>query len=184
MNKLVTYLRIVTICVVVVCSVQVKAQYAIDNRPRLRINVPSVSYNNRSVVLSSDRIPNDFLGCTIGVASEVDALKNINQLGIQCDTSTAGASDVITIRGEIECEGARFPSFSMWFYNNCLWKVVFENMKSDSKSLINTLNQKYKRFLIQNSANKFKYRNNGVDLVCNGYTLQYIITGGSEGRIE
>ena len=60
-------------------SLPVLAQFQQHDRPQLIFN-PPYSSNNRSIILPSDRIPNDFLGCSVGSTSEVDALKNINKV--------------------------------------------------------------------------------------------------------
>ena len=92
------------------------AQYG-NNSPTLKFNSPYTSSSNRSVILPADRIPSDFLGCTLGVTSEIDALKNLSRLGILFTNHSGGDSDVLTIYGNIECEGAKFRSVSLWFYN-------------------------------------------------------------------
>ena len=121
--------KFLTLCCLLSVSILAFAQ-----SNNLRFNSPYTS-NNRSVILPADRIPSDFLGCTLGITTEVDALKNFNRLGIQCDPSTAGASEVLSIRGDIECEGAKFMGVSFWFYNNIFWKIVFYNMKIDANIL-------------------------------------------------
>lgn len=151
----------------------------------LRFNSPYTSSSNRSVILPADRIPSDFLGCTLGVTTEVDALKNLNRLGIQCDPSMAGASEVLTIRGDIECEGAKFRSVSLWFYNNVFWKIVFESMLTDSNILAKTIRQKYSRFsYVKDRYNYIRYVGSSTDLVHNDANLQFTIRGGSCIKFE
>lgn len=156
------------------------AQYPNEKRVNLQFNAPYVSQNNSSVILSSDRIPSDFLGCTLGVTTELDALKNINRLGIQCKSSTAGVSEILSIYGDIECEGAKFRSVNLWFYHGIFWKIVFVNLLTDSKVLANTIRQKYSKF--PKTTEKYayiRYCGNSADLVHNEYNLQYTIRGGS-----
>lgn len=164
------------------------AQYlGSENRPSLRFNEPFVSHNNnRSVILPADRIPSDFLGCTLGVTSEVDALKNINRLGLRYRESSGGVSDILVIDGNIECEGVKFRSVSLWFYNNVFWKIVFTGMLTDAKVLANTIRQKYSKFprINEKGSTYIRYRGNNADLVHNEYNLQYTIRGGSSGRLE
>ena len=114
-------------------------------------------------------------------------MKNINKLGLKYSNQKQGPSDIITISGDIECEGGKFPSFSMWFYNNKLWKICFNMLLSDRNKIVNTLYQKYSKLLLSTSGiesyKTYKYRGNGVDLVISG-CLQYIVAGGSEGATE
>jgi len=56
-------------------------------------------------------------------------------------------SDVLVIDGNIECEGVKFRSVSLWFYNNTFWKIVFTGMKTDSKTMANTIKYKYSKFV-------------------------------------
>ena len=156
-----------------------------DNQVSLKFNTPYIS-NNRTVILPADRIPSDFLGCTLGVTSEVDALKNIHKLGIPYSSVTAGVSDILEMRGDIECEGAKFRGVSLWFYNNTFWKIVFWNMETDSKVLTNTIRQKYSKFS-RTAPDKYdyiRYIGNSTDLVYNERCLQYTIRGGSTIRWE
>lgn len=172
----------IVLCLLLSIVVSVFAQN--NNRPSLKFNSPYVS-NNRTVVLPSDRIPSDFLGCTLGVTNEVDALKNLNQLGIRYSSSSkVGVSDVINIFGDIECEGAKFRVISLWFYNNIFWKIAFINLQTDSKVLENIINKKYSRFprTAPDRNNYSRYRGNNTDLVYNGLVLQYMISGGSIGQ--
>ena len=163
-------------------TVPVLAQYG--NQSPLIFNPPYASSNNRSVILSSDRIPSDFLGCTLGVTTEVDALKKLSKLGIRYRESSGGDSDVLVIDGDIECEGAKFLSVALWFYSNRFWKIVLEHMKTDSKVLANTIKQKYSKFP-RTAPNKYgyiRYIGNSTDLVHNNSNLQYTIRGGSSVR--
>lgn len=166
----------------------VHAQPQQYNRPSLKFNPPYTTSNNRSVILPSDRIPNDFLGCSVGITTEVDALKNLNKLGIRYTNQKQGISDIITIDGDIECEGAKFHSYSMWFYDNKLWKICFNMLLSDRSQIVKTLYQKYSKMLYSTSGNDpykdYKYRGNGIDLVINLGCLQYITMGASEGATE
>lgn len=167
--------------IVWVISSSVLAQHSGNNVLSLKFNEPYVSYNNRSVILPSDRIPSDFLGCTLGVTTEIDALKKLNKLGIPFESDEdGGVGDVLSIRGDIECEGAKFMGLSLCFHNNLFWKVIFYNMKTDSKVLVNTIKQKYSKFLkINDKYGYVRYRGKSADLVHNDYCLQYIIRGGS-----
>ncbi len=175
--------RLFAFYVIRLMTLSIFAQYS--NSLPMVFNSPYTSANNRSVILPSDRIPSDFLGCTIGVTTEVDALKNLNRLGIRYRESSGGASDVLIIDGNIECEGARFKSVSLWFYNNIFWKIVFEKMETDSKILANIIKQKYSRFSkIPDKYNYIRYIGHSTDLVHNEYNLQYIIRGGSCTRLE
>lgn len=151
----------------------------------MKFNPPYTSFNNRSVILPSDRIPNEFLGCTLGITNEVDALKNLNSLGIPFKSYPSGSSDVISISDErigkrIECEGTRFGGISLWFYNNILWKVVFYNMRTDPKILVSTIKQKYSKFSCVNDRFRYiRYIGSSADIVLNDACLQYTISGGS-----
>lgn len=175
--------RMFTFYIMGLMALSLFAQYS--NSSPIVFNSPYTSANNRSVILPSDRIPSDFLGCTIGVTTEVDALKNLNRLGIRYRESTGGASDVLIIDGNIECEGAKFMSVSLWFYNNRFWKIVFENMKTESSVLANTVKQKYSKFSkISDKYNYTRYIGHSTDLVYNEYNLQYVIRGGSCTRLE
>ena len=154
----------------------------------IRFNPPYTSFNNRSVILQSDRIPNEFWGCTLGVTNEADALKNLNSLGIPYKfhpSSPSSSSDVIAFSDErigkkIECEGTRFGGVSFWFYNNILWKVLFYNMRTDSNVLANTIRQKYSRFsCVKDRFRYIRYIGNNADIVHNDACLQYTIRGGS-----
>ena len=150
----------------------------------LRFNSPYTS-NNRTVILPADRIPSDFLGCTLGITSEIDALKNLSRLGIQFTNSSAGASDILTIYGNIECEGARFRSVSLWFYNNVFWKIVFESMLTDSSTLKNIISKKYSKFPKYNEQYGYvRFRGYSADLILNNYNLQYTVRGGSATKFE
>jgi len=176
--------RIIVCCFLSLMAMVMFAQYG-NNSPTLKFNSPYTSSSNRSVILPADRIPSDFLGCTLGVTTEVDALKNLNRLGIQCDPSMAGASEVLTIRGDIECEGAKFMGVSFWFYNNIFWKIVFYNMKTDSNILANTIRQKYSRFsCVKDRYSYIRYVGSSTDLVHNDANLQYTIRGGSCIKFE
>ena len=152
----------------------------------LVFNQPYISSDNRSVILPADRIPSDFLGCTLGVTTEVDALKNLNRLGIRCNPGMAGASETLTINGDIECEGAKFTGVTFWFYNNIFWKIVFHSMKTDSKRLANTIRQKYSKFPCVNEGRYgyIRYVGSSTDLVHNESNLQYTIRGGSCIKFE
>lgn len=164
-------------------TIPVLAQYS--NQSPLIFNPPYVSSSNRTVILQADRIPSDFLGCTLGVTSEVDALKNLNSLGIPYKSHPSGSSDVISISDEaigktIECEGTKFGGISFWFYNNILWKVLFYNMRTDSKNLANTIKQKYSRFsCVKDRFRYIRYVGSSADIVHNDACLQYTIRGGS-----
>lgn len=167
-------------CLVLLMTISVFAQF--DNKPNLQFNTPYYS-NNRTVVLPADRIPSDFLGCTLGITTEVNALKNLNRLGIHFRESTGGASDVLIIDGAIECEGTKFGRVAFWFYNNTFWKIVFENIKTDSKVMANIIKQKYTKFSkATENYGYIRYRGSSADLVHNEYNLQYIIRGGSATR--
>jgi len=151
----------------------------------LRFNSPYTSFNNRSVILPTDRIPNEFLECTLGVTTEADALKNLYRLGIQCDSGMSGASETLTIRGDIECEGAKFMGADLWFYNNIFWKIVFWNLRTDSKILASTIRQKYSRFsCVKDRLSYIRYVGISADLVHNDACLQYTIRGGSCIKFE
>lgn len=166
-------------------STSALAQYSSENQPSLRFNEPYISNNNRSVILPADRIPSDFLGCTLGVTSEVDALKNLNRLGLRYRESSGGYSDILVIDGNIECEGVKFRSVSLWFYNNTFWKIVFTGMKTDSKTMANTIKQKYSKFVCVNDRYSYiRYIGDSADLVHNEYNLQYTIRGGSCIKFE
>ena len=172
--------KIFTFCFLLLVSVLVFAQ-----SNNLKFNTPYTSSNNRSVILPADRIPSDFLGCTLGVTSEVDALKNLSKLGIQFSNYSGGASDVLTIYGNIECEGAKFRSVSLWFYNNIFWKIVFESMITDSNILKNTISKKYSKFSKSTEQYGYiRYKGYSADLVHNQDNLQYTIRGGSATRLE
>ncbi len=166
------------------------AQYSEKNRPSLRFNEPYVSNNNRSIILAADRIPSDFLGCTLGVTTEVDALKNLNRLGIPYSSSKTGVSEILSISGEknggdIECEGVKFGGVDLWFYNNRFWKIVFIIMRSDSQVLERIIQQKYSRFpKVKEKSGYIRYIGSNTDLVHNDYNLQYTIRGGSATRLE
>ena len=115
----------------------------------------------------------------MGITSEIDALKNLNRLGIQFANHSGGASDVLTIYGNIECEGAKFGSVSLWFYNNTFWKIVFENMSTDSNTLRNIIAKKYSKFPKSSEQYGYiRYSGYSADLVHNNYNLQYTIRGG------
>ena len=81
--------RIIVCCFLSLMALVMYAQYS-NNKTPLVFNPPYTSSNNRPVILPADRIPSDFLGCTLGVTKEVDALKNLNRLEIKCDPSMAG----------------------------------------------------------------------------------------------
>lgn len=157
------------------------AQYS--NHSPLVFNPPYASSSNRSVILPSDRILSDFLGCTLGVTTEVDALKNLNKLGIRYSESSGGDSDVLVIIGDIECEGSKFMSVDLWFRNNIFWKSVFIS-RTDSKVWANTIKQKYSKFPCVNEGRYgyIRYVGSSTDLVHNESNLQYTIRGGSAVR--
>ena len=176
--------RIIVCCFLSLMAMVMFAQYG-NNSPTLKFNSPYTSSNNRSVILPADRIPSDFLGCTLGVTSEIDALKNLSRLGIQFTNHSGGASDVLTIYGNIECEGAKFRSVSLWFYNSVFWKIVFESMLTDSNTLRNIINKKYSKFPKSSEQYGYvRYRGYSADLVHNEHNLQYTIRGGSATRLE
>lgn len=165
-------------------AISMHAQYS----QTIKFNPPYTSYNNRSIILQSDRIPDEFWGCTLGVTNEVDAFRNLNNLGIPYKffpASPSSSSDVISFSDEkigknIECEGTRFGGVAFWFYNKILWKVLFFNMRTDSKTLANTIRQKYSRFsCVKDRFNNIRYIGNSADLVHSDGALQYIIRGGS-----
>ena len=175
--------KIIVFSFLLLITIPVLAQYS--NQSPLIFNSPYVSSSNRSVLLPSDRIPSDFLGCTLGVTTEVDALKNLNKLGIRYREGSGGDSDILTIDGNIECEGAKFMSANFWFYNNIFWKIVFTHMKTDSKILANTIRQKYSRFsCVEDRFGYIRYVGRSADLVHNECCLQYIIRGGSCIKFE
>lgn len=159
-----------------------------QNSQTIKFNPPNTSFSNRSVILTSDRIPDEFWGCTLGVTTEADALKNLNSLGIPYKfhpSSPSSSSDVIAFSDErigknIECEGTRFGGVAFWFYNKILWKVIFFNMRTDSKTLANTIRQKYSRFsCVKDRFSYIRYIGNSADIVLNDASLQYTIRGGS-----
>lgn len=171
--------KFLTLCCLLSVSILAFAQ-----SNNLRFNSPYTS-NNRSVILPADRIPSDFLGCTLGVTSEIDALKNLNRLGIQFSNTSGGVSDILTIYGNIECEGVKFRSVSLWFYNNVFWKIVFASMITDSNTLRNIISKKYSKF--PRTSEKYgyvRYSGYSADLIHNEYNLQYTIRGGSATRLE
>ena len=174
----------ITFSFLLLITIPVLAQYS--NQSPLIFNPPYASSINRSVILPSDRIPSDFLGCTLGVTTEVDALKNLNKLGIRFRESSGSDSDVLVIDGDIECEGAKFKSVDLWFRNNIFWKIVFilRGEIDDSKVLANTIKQKYSKFP-RTAPGKYgyiRYIGKSTDLVYNEYNLQYTIRGGSATR--
>ena len=167
------------------CLISISIFAQDNNGPTLKFNSPYKTSDNRSVILPADRIPDDFLGCTLGVTTEIDALKKLNKLGIRFDEASGGASDIISIRGNIECEGAKFVGVDLWFYNNTFWKIVFIICRTDSKVWTNTIKQKYSKFpCVKDRFGYIRYIGRNADIVHNEYNLQYTISGGSCIRFE